>query len=139
MHVDGKSGVEEIEDVYCKSHFPIISSHHDVIVSAFSLPITPAEVTAVKLNAPTVPNRRKKIIWSEESLPDYCALVTKSLADLRGRWSQSSSKSCVSLLLQLSAEILSSAASSTNIAISLDCPRSPKAPSIPQSIRRSLN
>ena len=139
MHTDGKPNAEEIRDVYCKSDHPIINSHHDVIVSAFTLPIIPAEAPTTKFNAPTVSNQRKKIIWSEESLPDYCALVGTNLADLRDRWAQSSSKSCVSLLLQLSAEILSSAASSTNTAISLDCPRRTQAPPIPRSIRRSLN
>ena len=139
MHMDGKSDAEEIKDVYCKSHYPIINSHHDVIVSAFSLPIIPVEAPTIKSNAPTVPNKRKRIVWAEESLPDYCALVATNLTDLRDRWAEPSSKSCVSLLLQLSAEILSSAASSSNTAISLDCPRRTEAPPIPRSIRRSLN
>ena len=74
MYVDGKFGAKEIKDVYCKSHYPISNSHHDVIVSVFSLPMIPVEAPTIKFTAPTVPNERKQIIWAEESLSDYCAL-----------------------------------------------------------------
>ena len=105
MYVDGKFGAEEIKDVYCKSHYPIINSHHDVIVSAFNLPMIPVEAPTTKFKATTVPNEIKRIIWAEESLSDYCALVATNLTDLRDRWSLPSSRSCVSMLLQLTSEI----------------------------------
>ena len=137
LHSSHKFGAEEIAHVYCKTVYPIIDSHHDVIVSNFSLPIIPVEAPPTKSKAPVVPNVRKKIVWANESLADYRALIGNNLVDLRERWALSSSRTCVSLLLQQTSEILSSYAASTNKSIDLSSPIRSKASKVPRLIKSS--
>ena len=139
MHLSHQFGAEEIENVYCKTEYPIINSHHDVIFSNFSLPIVPVEAPPTKSTAPVIPNVRKRIVWNDENLTEYRALLGNNLVDLRERWALSSSRTCVSLLLQQTYEILSSAASATNKSLDLSCTIRSTPAKVPRLIKSSQN
>ena len=110
---------EKIEKILCEVNYPMIESHHDIILSSFQLPLDKAEPPTLHAQAPTIENTRKRIIWCPETIPDYQTIISDNLLNLRTRWMNPSSKTSVSLLLELTSEILSSAASSTNKSISL--------------------
>ena len=139
LHVDAKDVMEEVLEIYCKRDYPDIGSHHDVIASTFTLPRITARSSIPSSKAPVIPNMRTKTIWSPEAIPMYQSLIGESLSDLRGRWYAPESKSCVSLLIKLTSDILSAAASSSNTTISLSETKSPKSEKIPRAIRSALN
>ena len=89
-------------------------------------------------HVPTVPNLRKKIIWSDVQ-DEYQDILDDNLESLRSRWLQPSSKTAVSLLLQLTSEILCSAAESTNEYIKLSNIKTKPAHKIPPHIKKSMN
>ena len=71
-------------------------------------------------------------------LDDYKELLGDNLANLRKRWLQPSSKTCVSVLLQTTSEILCLAAESTNSTINLSERKPAKSVKVPAVITRSL-
>ena len=137
LHSKTKFINEKIENIFCKSEDPNINSHHDIIISSFQLNHLPT--TQVPLHhVPTVPNLRKKIIWSDVQ-DEYQNILDDNLENLRSRWLQPSSKTAVSLLLQLTSEILCSAAESTNEYIELSNIKTKPAHKIPPRIKKSMN
>ena len=129
---------ECVDKVLCRSDFPCIASHHDAIVSSFSLPSQPIN-NQQTVEAPEIPNTRMKILWNHESLPMYKELVSESLNCLRNRWLEPSSKTCVSVLLEVTSRILSSAASTTNKSLSLANASTPVSKKTPRVIQKSRN
>ena len=128
---------EKVEHIYCQDDYAIINSHHDVIVSVLGLAKNPPEVTTAKTEATTVPNNKERIIWADEKLPLYQELIGQNLSDLRDRWLVPSSRTCVSILIKLTSEILASASSSSNKSISLSSKSSPKSSRVPKAIKSS--
>ena len=139
LYVETKDVHEEVSDIFCSKEYPIIQSHHDVISSVFILPekTTPA-VRPINL-VPVVPNIRMKTVWSAETIPAYQSLIGQSLADLRERWLVPSSRSSVALLIQLSSEILSSAASASNTTFALSESPSTRSSKTPRAIKSAQN
>ena len=129
---------EHIDRVLCRNDFPSIASHHDAIVSSFTLPFQPADDQPI-VDVPEIPNTRKKILWRQESLPMCREIVSDSLTCLRKRWLEPSSKTCISILLEVTSTILSSAASSINKSLSLANASTPIAKSTPRVIKNSRN
>ena len=129
---------ECVDKVLCRSDFPCIASHHDAIVSSFSLPSQPIN-NQQTVEAPEIPNTRMKILWNHESLPMYKELVSENLNCLRNRWLEPSSKTCVSVLLEVTSRILSSAASTTNKSLSLANASTPVSKKTPRVIQKSRN
>ena len=132
-------GLEKLENIFCKHDNHIIDSHHDVILSSFLLPYSPVPVPTILAEAPVIPNKRTKIIWNNESLLDYQNIVGNNLEKLRKRWFCPSSKSCTSMLLQATTEILLSASIATNKSVSLSSSVQAKPQKIPHSIKKSMN
>ena len=128
---------ESIMKIFCKTEYPFIESHHDLILSSFSLPLDHVEPPPPCLTAPLVPNDRRKTIWSPENVPKYQELISKNLASLRLRWLNPKSRSSVSLLLKLTSEILAMAAATTNETVDLSKPRKIRTSKIPLEIRKS--
>ena len=79
---------------------------------------------------------RQKIIWSDENLPEYQALVSSRLAQIRKDWSIPDSATSVSILLKLTNDVLSQAAATTNKAIPLNTLHQKKSPGIPSEIKK---
>ena len=118
---------EHLLDILCRNQDTrIFNSHHDAIITQLALSHfdTPEEHTTDEI--PTVVNSRHKIIWSDESLQEYSDLILPVLAQLREDWLVSSSPSCMSVLIQHTNNILTSAAKSTQKVIDLGLPIKPK-------------
>ena len=102
---------EDIISVLCKLDHPLINSHHDIVLSSFSLPpkIVSTESEDLIL-APKIPNTRTKIIWDKEGISNYERLVGDNLTRLRDSWCDPDSPASMSILLSSTYSILSSAA-----------------------------
>ena len=96
-----------------------IDSHHDLIISTISLPFVEHENTTYNEKAPKIDNTRIKILWSEDGIEQYQKLVSPVLSSLRDSWLDISSSSSISILLQSTNEVLSTAAKATNKHIKL--------------------
>ena len=111
---------EKIAAILCQDDFPEIDSHHDIILSTLTLPFKSQDKVDDKLiTAPKVANNKHKIIWNDENLPSYQAEISNKLQTLRKNWSTPGSSVSVSILLDLSNQVLSEAALSTNKSSSL--------------------
>ena len=117
---------ETLTQVICKLNNPLIQSHHDVIISSFSL--APTDIPdPVKNNiAPKVDNDRVKILWSEEGIAQYEEFIGDNLSRLRDTWCDPSSPASMSILLSATYSLLSSAAILTNKSVSLSAHPKPK-------------
>ena len=123
------STTEKIDEVICKHTNPLINSHHDLIVSSFSLPASPPTPPShINITAPRVPNDRQKVIWSDEGISLYKEILGSSLPKLRQRWHEAaSSPSIMSVLLSSTYSLLQVAAASSNSVIHLGKSREKKA------------
>ena len=114
-------GVSELlKQVICKHEHPLVDSSHDVILSSFTLP--PAqEVNQVKpmFVAPKVPNKRMKVIWSEDGIENYKSAVGQGLLKLRETHSGPLTAPLMSAMLSSTYTLLANAAASTNRTINL--------------------
>ena len=129
---------ESLQSVICKQNNPLINSHHDLIVTSFTIPPAPPPPhdSEAKIFAPKIPNLRQKVLWSEEGIAAYSSAVGCALADLQGRWEGSlSSPSCMSVLLSSTYSLLSSAAAATNRVINLGETKPPRSSKSPQIYR----
>ena len=128
---------ESVRKIFCKSEYPFIESHHDLILFSFILPLDHVEPPPLCAPIPLVLNERRKTIWSPENVPKYQELISDHLASLRMRWLNTKSRSSVSLLLKLTSETLSMASATTNKTIDLSLPRKIRSTKIPLEIRKS--
>ena len=117
---------ETLIQTICKYSNPLIQSHHDIILSTFSL--APADIPIPELNAPApkVDNTRLKILWTEEGISNYEEAVGENLVRLRDTWCDPSSPASISILLSATYSLLSSAATLTNKHVNLSVPPKPK-------------
>ena len=126
---------ESVTDIMCKLDHPTILSHHDVILSDFSLQSKPEDTNDdIHCEAPKVEIKREKIIWSDEGVKEFKNIVTPQLQRLRENWFIPSSQACMSILLDLSNKALSMAASSTNRTVLVGTKRSPKSTKTPKPV-----
>ena len=110
---------ESLQKIICKLSNPLIHSHHDMILTELGIPLVePSKQSSVTL-APKVANDRVKIVWEEESIPQYQYLIADNLSKLRDRWANASSPACISILLSCTNDILSSAAKASNKFVNL--------------------
>ena len=132
-------GLEEIKSVFCQHEYPFICSHHDPIVSSCSIPYSSTPIPPPNPEAPVISNKRIKIKWEQESILQYQSLIGNSLEEIRSRWADSASRSCISTLFKVTSDILCSAAASTNESVSLASPVETKRRTLPSIIRKSMN
>ena len=112
---------ETITKIICKFEHPEISSHHDIILSEFTLPRQdPPPKSNGLVVAPRTTQPRNKILWNEDGIAAYSNLVSDQLQQLRHSWQDPSSKALTSVLLQSTNHILNCAASATNPSIALN-------------------
>ena len=128
LHVKHDQVSETVRSIVCKLEHPLIQSHHDLIISSFSLPICNEKFCELKqqVKAPRIENNRVKIYWTDEGIENYQAAVGDNLARLRVTWCEPSSPALMSILLSSTYSLLSSAAISTNKSVPLGITRSPK-------------
>ena len=126
-------------DILCKLEEPLIDLHHDIILSSFDLGVTEFtdEYCRVKSVVPEIPNTRHKIQWSDEGVHLYQSLVLPLLSSLLENWSSAPSRTNVSLLMETSADILTTAAQKSNKCFPLNSRIPPRSHATPRHIKLS--
>ena len=128
--------LETITQIICKFDLPQITSHHDIIMSKFTLPRQdPSPKSCGLVVAPRTTKLRNKILWNEEGIVAYRDLVSVQLQKLRHTWQDPSSQAATSVLLQSTNLILNMAASATNPSVSLNDKKHEKPTKVPHIIR----
>ena len=74
---------ESLVKIICGKENPLISSHHDLIISTFNCSPVPYNPPPQAVTAPRVPNTRVRVLWDEEGLARYQELLSSSLPLLR--------------------------------------------------------
>ena len=93
---------EKISGIICQKITPVMSSHHDVILSSFHLPPGDAEPESDGLIcAPKLDIQRVKVMWTEDGIDEYSEQVSSLLRYIRSTWLHPSSQASMSVLLQL--------------------------------------
>ena len=129
---------ECVTSIICQKDTPSISSHHDLILSSFSLPPAMPEASSSELvAAPRLSLQRNKIEWSEEGVAEYESIVSKQLRRIRDTWLVPNCQASMSVLLQLSNTILSKAALATNEGRTLERKTSLKKKKVPHLILKA--
>ena len=81
----GPDANEALVDVVCELQDPLMSSHHDMLISSCSIP--PKQVMnhdkSKNIEAPRVPNLRFSTKWSKDGEDDYRQTVTPLLLQIR--------------------------------------------------------
>ena len=107
LHTVHEHVAESVTSILCKNENPAIMSHHDVILSSFTIPtlptIQPGQVYDI---APKLEHSRTKVHWSEEGQLNYCELVAPHLKQAREKWLDASSQSSMSVLLSITSSIM---------------------------------
>ena len=92
---------ESLDRIMCSQENPLISSHHDLILSAFKSSKVPFITPPQALSTPKVQNTRIKVCWkSGEGLKQYKSLLASSLPLLHESLSSPPSQALVSVLLK---------------------------------------
>ena len=130
---------EFLSSIYCKLENPLINSHHDLLLSVFSLYPLQEDLISVATNtiAPQVKNTRTKVCWSDAGITKYQELVQPHLHRIQDLWLNPASKSSMSMLLQSTHQVMSSAVAMTNKSIAMNVFSPPKSKEIPKGIRKS--
>ena len=117
---------ESLLSVVCGKENPLISSHHDIVVSTFPssrvayIPPPPAII------APRVPNTRVKVIWDQEGQCQYESLLSSTLPLLKSSLMNPASPSLTTILLDCTNFALNRAAELSFKIIPLSKPPSHK-------------
>ena len=133
---------ETLVQLHCKLSNPAIDSHHDMIISSFKLPLTPAQPASDEnVTAPKIENNRVRVIWTDGGIENYQRYVVPELQRIQTLWLSppTNSKTSLSLLLSATNNILSSSAKLTNKTILLKQNDAPRSRSTPLQIRQSAN
>ena len=130
---------EQLVSIICKHDNPLVASHHDIVLTSWSLTNLCEKAASEELvKAPKITNNRSKVIWTEEGIEAYQDLVAPHLHRLQELWlSTKSSKTSLSLLLESTNRILTTSASKSNKAIALSSRPSPKSKKIPPQVKLS--
>ena len=90
---------ESLLKVVCGKDNPLISSHHDMVISTFLCSSVPYNPPPPAIVAPKVPNTRVKVIWNQEGLHQYETLLSSSLPLLQNSLLNPASPSLSNILL----------------------------------------
>ena len=126
---------ETILKVMCKFDHPEVSSHHDLLLSEFTLP-SQEKIQRSKnlISAPRTTRNRSKVVWNEEGEDNYCELVASQLRELRLSCAGNCSRAETSVILQSTNHIMNLAASLTNPSVSLNVDKPIKVRRTPRKI-----
>ena len=130
---------EVLDSIICKHDDYHVDSHHDLLLSSWTAreAVDKQESNHIIL-APRLTNLRHRILWSDEGILKYQSMVLPHLLRLQKLWlTPSPTRSCLSLFLQSTNEVLTSCAKICNKSIDLSKEIVQKARSIPKNIRIS--
>ena len=135
LHTKANFVEETIAKIICKNDHPEMSSHHDIILSDFSLPYqAPPDKSSDLVVAPRTMYERTKVLWTESGVQLYQDLVSAQLQELRQTWLNPSSRASTSVLIQSTNDILNLAATTTNQYVCLNDERIVKKVKTPHQI-----
>ena len=136
LYSDRSFVTEKLHHIVCKFDQPLFSSHHDIILTKFTLPSQGEEPKPCDLvTAPRTHMERFKILWDDNGIDSYRDLVSHQLQQVRESWEDPCSVSLTSVFLEATNHVLSFAAASTNPSTSLTEKRATKPDKIPPNIR----
>ena len=140
LHSEGSNISETVTDIICKNDNPDIFSHHDAIISSFTIPGTTLPQPGSPIStAPKLEHSRTKIFWTDEGQAAYYEVVAPYLCQIRDTWLDPSSPMCMSVLLSITNSIMQKFACMTN-EYSVSGPRTVGTSSnIPKAIRLVTN
>ena len=132
---------ELLKNIHCKLSEPFINSHHDMLISSWSVPhMSVKDSSEDNIVAPKAINKRLKVVWCDAGVEEYQRIVTPHLSRLQNLWLTSPTRSQLSLLLEATNNLLSASAARTNKTISLDgSSKSKRKNFTPRTIRTSQN
>jgi hypothetical protein len=140
LHSKGEHISEAVTEVLCKYDNPDILSHHDVILSSFTIPSQVVSHSKSMYDpAPKIDHVRTKIEWSDEGQAAYCELVSPHLRQVREDWLDASSQLSMSVALSITSEILTKCATMTNNFKIAGCKPINKSRNVPKAIRLATN
>ena len=128
---------ETLDKILCKFSEPLITSHHDALLSSFPLPICNARTKSNNPIAPRVCNDRVKIHWTISGAQAYKDCVENNLARFRSNWLDPASAPSISVLLQSTNSFLDRCARNTNPHSSLSTSISKKSTKKPLYLLKS--
>ena len=132
---------ELLQSIHCKLSEPLINSHHDMLVSSWSVPHMSFQDTSEdNIVAPKVDNKRLKVLWSDAGIEEYQSIVAPHLSRLQNLWLTSPTRTQISLVLEATNNVLSVSAAKTNKTVYLDgSSKSKRKNFTPRPIRTSQN
>ena len=140
LYSDHDNVGEHLAHVRCGQVDQIIDSHHDVLISACTIPSSISSIIHPPFHpAPRIENGRHRVVWTDEGIAEYEMIVSRLLPGIRNRWLFSSSQVSTSMLLQSTNTLLSLAASLSNRIVSLAATKSVKSEKTPKHIRKAKN
>ena len=140
LHSSIDQVTETVGEILCIHDYPALLSHHDVILSTFTVPIKEQEVNLAKLvTAPKCNNTRTRIIWSTEGQVKYADLVSSYPREAREKWLDPRSQDSMSVLLSVTNNIMSKCATLTNDFKVLGTKHKTKSKKIPKIIKTANN
>ena len=130
---------EKLEEIICKRENTFVDSHHDLLISSW---IPCAKIYDVDSNdipcAPKLHNDRHRVLWTDEGVHQYQSMIQPHLSRLQNIWLPSvPSRSCMSLVLQATNDLLTTCAKSCNKIIDLSVETMPRSQSSPRHLRLS--
>ena len=90
---------ESLNSVVCVKENPLISSHHDMVLSTFLCSSVPFNPPPPAIIAPRVPNNRVKVLWNQEDQYQYETLLSSTLPLLQHSLLSPASPSLTGILL----------------------------------------
>ena len=129
---------EQLLKVYCIHENPLMTSHHDALMSCFFLPVVQHTPKIDDLpRAPRVNNQRIRIHWSENGIKNFSDLIGPQLERLRRLWLNSNSKTSTDIMIHSTNDLLNSYAKRTNTYKNLTLTSLKSAPKRPYQLTRS--
>ena len=124
LYLGPPAQAESLLSIVCGKENPLISSHHDMVVSTFSCPSVPYIPPPPAIVAPRVPNTRVKVLWNQEGQHQYETLLSSALPLLQHSLHSPSSPSLTSILLDCTNFALNRAAEASFKTLQLSKPPS---------------
>ena len=129
---------EVVSRILCINDYPELQSHHDVIMSQFTIPgLVQNSSTADVISAPRIQHTRKKIHWSDDGIDDYANLLKPQLERIRQNWFDPSSQASMSLLMQMNTSVMSKCAELTNKSAVIGAKKVQKPDKVPAVIKKA--
>ena len=130
---------EILDEILCRNVHPNVDSHHDVLLSSWSvMPELEAQESVTNMSAPRLVNQRHKVLWTDKGIYDYQNLIRPHLSRLQATWlSGKTTRNCISMLLLSANDVLTSCARACNSVRYMSSRKERKSRPTPKHVRIS--